>query len=213
MDAGEYSNASTRDSGLGTRDSIRDSVFNSKLATMTDSGTNPESRTQNPDLWPIAILACVRALGIDYGRRRIGLALSDATGMLARPWKTIAGGGGPARVATLLAAEIVLLSAESDGLSAVAFGYPRRLNGEPTEQTAAVEQIVARLRTVVELPIVLQDERLSSREAESLLARREKDWRKRKVLLDAASAAIILQDYLDGQARARRHESGIEEDE
>ena len=48
--------------------------------------------------------------------------------------------------------------------------------------------------------MVLQDERLSSREAESLLARREKDWRKRKLLLDAASAAVILQDYLDGQA-------------
>jgi putative Holliday junction resolvase len=180
---------------------------------MTDSGTNPESRTPNPDLSLVAILACVRALGIDYGRRRIGLALSDATGMLARPWKTIAGGGGATRVATLLAAEIALLTSESDGLSAVAFGYPRRLNGEATEQTVAVEQIVARLRTVVQLPIVLQDERLSSREAESLLARREKDWRKRKALLDAASAAIILQDYLDGQARARPDESGLEEDE
>ena len=46
---------------------------------------------------------------------------------------------------------------------------------------------------------MLQDERLSSREAESLLAQREKDWRKRKPLLDAASAAVILQDYLDAQ--------------
>jgi RNase H-fold protein (predicted Holliday junction resolvase) len=48
---------------------------------------------------------------------------------------------------------------------------------------------------------VLQDERLSSREAESLLARHEKDWRKRKAHLDAASAAVILQDYLDAQFR------------
>jgi putative Holliday junction resolvase len=143
----------------------------------------------------------VRALGIDYGRRRIGLALSDPTGMLARPWKTIQAGGGPGRIATLLAAEIAALASESDGLSAIAIGYPRRLSGEPTEQTAAVERIVAELRTLVQLPIVLQDERLSSREAESLLARREKDWRKRKPLLDAASAAIILQDYLDGQSR------------
>jgi len=121
--------------------------------------------------------------------------------MLARPWKTVPGGGGAVRVAALLAAEITALENDSDGLSAIAVGYPRRLNGEPTEQTAAVEKIVAHLRTLVQLPIVLQDERLSSREAESLLARREKDWRKRKLLLDAASAAIILQDYLDGQAR------------
>ena len=78
----------------------------------------------------------MRALGIDYGRRRIGLALSDATGLLARPWKTIACAGGAARVAASLAAEIAALASEDDGLSAVAIGYPRRLNGEPNGQTA-----------------------------------------------------------------------------
>ena len=52
------------------------------------------------------------------------------------------------------------------------------------------------------MPLVLQDERLSSREAESLLARRLKNWRDRKPLLDAASAAVILQDYLDSRAPA-----------
>jgi putative Holliday junction resolvase len=143
----------------------------------------------------------VRALGVDYGRRRIGLALSDPTGMLARPWKTIPGDGGPVRVAAALAAEIAALASEADGLSAVAMGYPRRLSGEPNEQTVAVQKVVGELRALVNVPIVLQDERLSSREAESLLARHEKDWRKRKPLLDAASAAIILQDYLDGQPR------------
>jgi len=144
----------------------------------------------------------VRALGIDYGRRRIGLALSDATGLLARPWKTIAtAAGGPSRAAATLAAEIAALEAEEDGLSAVAVGYPRKLNGEPNEQTAAVEIFAAGLRPLVSVPVVLQDERLSSREAESLLARSEKDWRKRKPQLDAASAAVILQDYLDAQVR------------
>jgi putative holliday junction resolvase len=49
------------------------------------------------------------------------------------------------------------------------------------------------------LPVLLQDERLSSREAESRLALREKDWRARKKKLDAAAAAIILQDYLDSR--------------
>jgi putative Holliday junction resolvase len=131
--------------------------------------------------------------------------LSDATGLLARPWKTIEAGGGLSRVADALAAEVAALASESDGLSAIAIGYPRRLNGEPTEQTATVEALVARLRTLIALPIVLQDERLSSREAESLLARREKDWRKRKPLLDAVSAAVILQDYLDGRPRTALH--------
>jgi putative Holliday junction resolvase len=53
------------------------------------------------------------------------------------------------------------------------------------------------LRAQITVPLVLQDERLSSREAESLLARRHKNWRDRKPLLDAASAAVILQDFLD----------------
>jgi putative Holliday junction resolvase len=150
----------------------------------------------------------VRALGRDDGRRRIGLALSDATGMLARPWKTIApAAGGLSHVAAVLAAEIGALAAEEDGLSAVALGYPRRLNGEATEQTAAVEVFAALLRPLVNVPVVLQDERLSSREAESLLARTEKDWRKRKPQLDAASAAVILQDYLDAQPRPASHHS------
>ncbi len=144
----------------------------------------------------------VRALGIDCGKRRIGLALSDATGLLARPWKTIASDGDPARAAATLAAEVAVLAAQDDGLAAIAVGYPRRLNGEVTDATKVVEAIVALLRSQVDVPVVLQDERLSSREAESLLARSEKDWRKRKRRIDAAAAAVILQDYLDGRARA-----------
>src|SRR4051812_3025397 len=84
---------------------------------------------------------CVRALGIDYGRRRIGLALSDATGLLARPWKTLTASGGTAQIASALAAEIVALESEPDGLAAIALGYPRRLNGEANEQTVAVEAL------------------------------------------------------------------------
>lgn len=147
----------------------------------------------------------MRVLGIDYGRRRIGLALSDATGLLARPWKTIAGEWNASRAAAALAEEVNVLASEADGLGAIAIGYPRRLSGEATDQTAAVEAFAADLRSRVSVPVVLQDERLSSREAESQLARREKDWRKRKALLDAASAAVILQDYLDELgARASR---------
>jgi putative holliday junction resolvase len=143
----------------------------------------------------------MRALGVDYGRRRIGLALSDATGLLARPWKTIERVGDARQVAATLAAEVTRLRGEEDGLAAIVLGYPRRLSGEPNDQTPVVEALLEQLRMLVDLPLVLQDERLSSREAESVLARREKDWRKRKVLLDAAAAAVILQDYLDAAPR------------
>jgi putative Holliday junction resolvase len=142
----------------------------------------------------------MRFLGIDYGHRRIGLALSDPTGMLSRPWKTIARHGNRTEVASSLAAEVAMLVAEEDGLAGVILGYPRTLGGEPTDQTAAVTALADVLRARIAVPLVLQDERLSSREAESLLARRLKSWRDRKPLLDAASAAVILQDYLDSRA-------------
>jgi putative holliday junction resolvase len=140
---------------------------------------------------------CVRFLGIDYGRRRIGLALSDASGTLARPWKTIARQGNLSQVATAITALVTDLINEDDRLEGVVLGWPRALGGEATEQTAEVAALAAALRARIEVPLVLQDERLSSREAESLLARRVKNWRDRKPLLDAAAAAVILQDFLD----------------
>jgi putative holliday junction resolvase len=144
----------------------------------------------------------MRFLGVDYGRKRIGLALSDATGMLARPWKTIAAQGAADAIARTLATEIELLRCEPDGIGAVVVGFPRRLSGEPNEQTPLVEALATRLRSLLtDVPVVLQDERLSSREAETLLARREKDWKKRKPMLDATAAAVILQDYLDSHSR------------
>jgi putative holliday junction resolvase len=102
---------------------------------------------------------------------------------------------------TDLSREIEALRSDPDGLSIVVLGLPRRLSGEPNEQTALVQTLAARLAAVTPVPIVLQDERLSSHRAEELLARTEKDWRKRKPLLDAAAAAVILQDYLDSRAR------------
>jgi putative holliday junction resolvase len=144
----------------------------------------------------------MRVLGVDYGRKRIGLALSDATGLLARPWKTIASRGAIPAVAADIANHVRELGDEEDGIGAVVLGFPRRLSGEPNEQTPLVEALAAALRALIaDVPIVLQDERLSSHAADAILAEREKDWKKRKPLLDAAAAAVILQDYLDTQPR------------
>jgi putative Holliday junction resolvase len=149
-----------------------------------------------PPLW--VTLDHVRVLGIDYGRTRVGLALSDATGMLARPWKTLVLTGSISSVAAAIAREVAHLREESDGLGTIVIGFPRRLSGEPNEQTPLVHALASSLTALAGgIPVVLQDERLSSREAEELLSRREKDWRRRKPLLDAAAAAVILQDYLD----------------
>ena len=140
-------------------------------------------------------------LGIDYGARRIGLALSDATATLASPWRMLQ--RPPSEPATLriLISEIASLKNDDDGLAAVVVGWPRRLDGSPTDLTPIVQTFAQSLKAHIDVPVILQDERLSSTEAESRLARREKDWRKRKQQLDAAAAAVILQDYLDGRPR------------
>lgn len=140
-------------------------------------------------------------LGIDYGRKRLGLALSDASATLASPWKVLARQGSEREVVRAIAAEAVVLAAADDGLAAIVIGWPRRLDGSPNEQTPIVEAFARALGTAVTVPVVLQDERLSSHEADTRLALREKDWRKRKQVLDAAAAAVILQDYLDEQPR------------
>ena len=139
----------------------------------------------------------VRVLGIDYGARRIGLALSDATGTLASPWRMVHRPPSEAATLAMIVREIDQLRAEDDGLQAVIVGWPRRLDGSPTDQTLIVEAFANALRQRVGVPVMLQDERLSSHEAESRLALRERDWRRRKEKLDAVAAAIVLQDYLD----------------
>jgi putative Holliday junction resolvase len=137
----------------------------------------------------------VRVVGVDVGLRRIGLALSDPTGLLASPWKTIKAVGDPSADAELVSS--VLREVDQE-LQAVVVGHPRRLDGTPTGLTGHVESFAAALRARLTVPVALQDERLTSHEADTLLAAREKNWRKRKGKLDELAAAILLQDYLDG---------------
>ena len=82
--------------------------------------------------------------------------------------------------ATRLAQEVRALQADDDGLGAIVIGLPRRLSGEPNDQTARVQKLAQLLAAHVDVPITLQDERLTSHEADELLAERERDWRKRK---------------------------------
>jgi putative Holliday junction resolvase len=135
-------------------------------------------------------------LGIDVGRRRVGLAISDPSGTLARPLSTLTVASA-ADAVERVAAEAMRLTQEEDGLAAIIVGVPARLDGSPTDETRGVADFMAALTARVPVPVIGGDERLTSREAESRLAVGERDWRVRKRKLDAAAAAIILQDYLD----------------
>jgi len=139
-----------------------------------------------------------RIIGLDVGERRIGVAVSDPSGTLARPVTTLRTSGLDGDALQVSLNEITRLAAD-DPLEAIVVGLPRRLDGSPNAMTPRVERFAERLRDRAGVAVTLQDERLTSVEAESRLAVRKKDWRARKDQLDAAAAAIILQDYLDSR--------------
>jgi putative holliday junction resolvase len=138
----------------------------------------------------------VRVLGIDVGARRIGVAISDPSRTLARPLTTLAVAN-PSDAVDRVVDLVGRLRAEDDGLDTIVVGLPSRLDGTPTDATPAVVAFIDALKTRTMVPVATEGERLTSHEADERLAATERDWRKRKRALDAAAAAIILQDYLD----------------
>jgi putative Holliday junction resolvase len=153
----------------------------------------------------------VRYLGVDFGRRRIGLAVSDASAILARPWRTIEAGASARASAEVVVRALADLNDPLDAdepVAAIVVGLPRRLDGSDNEATAPARALAESLRALTGLSVFLQDERLTSHEAEQLLAEREPDWRRRKARIDAAAAAIILQDFLDTRAGAAAAANG-----
>jgi putative holliday junction resolvase len=151
----------------------------------------------------------VRVVGLDLGERRIGVAVSDASGTLARPLTTLERGSSDRDAVERLHGLIAELAAEDD-VDAVVVGLPTRLDGSPHRQTERVSTMVTLLSARLTIPVFTCDERLSSREAEERLSVREKDWRKRKLKLDAAAAAVILQDYLDARPLREAADGGGE---
>ena len=137
-----------------------------------------------------------RVLGVDVGDRRVGLAISDASRTLARPLTTVTVTNA-ADAVDRVARTVATLAQDEDGLEAIVVGLPARLDGSPSDATPRVQAFIDALRARTTVRIVTEGECLTSREAESRLAVNERDWRKRKETLDAAAAAIILQDYLD----------------
>lgn len=138
----------------------------------------------------------MRILGLDVGDKRIGLAVSDPTGLLATPQTVIYHTAWEKDVAAIAEA-VRTYQAE-----AIVVGLPLHMDGSPSEQSRRVRRFVRRLKGAVALPIHLWDERLSSYEATKLLEQAAPGARRRPAFIDAAAAAVILQSYLDEQRRA-----------
>ena len=154
----------------------------------------------------------MRVLAIDFGERRIGLAVSDPSGVLARPLETVAGSRNLDEAAATVLRAIHAFEAADEPIGTVVVGLPKRLDGSPNDQTPRAAEFAAILARRCGKTVVLQDERLTSHEAEQLLAVRERDWRVRKRRLDAAAAAVILQEYLDmkGHETQRQGQETVE---
>ena len=129
-----------------------------------------------------------RALALDVGEKRIGVAHGDSAVRIAIPYDTIERDG--SEVETI--ARLVI----DGGVDEIVVGYPRNQSGEPTQQTEYVEEFAAQLK-YLPAKIVFQDESLTSVLAEQQLKASGKPYQPGDI--DALAASIILEDYLEGK--------------
>ena len=140
-----------------------------------------------------------RVLGIDYGERRIGIALSDPLGMIAQPLPTVTRRRGKRPPV----AEIAGIAKEREATSIVV-GLPLDEHGEESAWTAEVRAFGEKLAERTSLPLHFVDERMTSARAERAIRESgmSRSQRERKDLVDATAAVIILQTHLDNLSRA-----------
>lgn len=142
----------------------------------------------------------MRALGVDLGTVRIGLALSDPSKLIASPHDTLPAGDvdaddWPERTAAVLAD--VARGADAD---TIVVGLPRAMSGGDTAGAASARRVAAALEQATDARVVVWDERLSSVEAERVLLGAGRRRAQRRTERDRVAAAIILQAWLQANA-------------
>lgn len=134
-----------------------------------------------------------RALGIDHGDARFGIAISDDLGMLAHPLETIhtkAGDPIPRIV------QIV----EKEKIGMIVLGLPRNMDGTYGPAAEKVKAFAEKLKAAVSCPVKLWDERMTTKAAQRGLHAAGKNTKQSRGIIDQAAAQIILQGWLDSQA-------------
>ncbi|MEY2741170.1 MAG: Holliday junction resolvase RuvX [Ilumatobacteraceae bacterium] len=134
-----------------------------------------------------------RALGVDLGSKRVGLALSDATRTIASPLEVLRRSGSePADHAA-----IARIAAEHD-VGVVVVGLPLTMAGTTGSAAEGVLAEVARMRDAIPLPIEVHDERLTTRTADGIMRDARMTAQARRRVVDKVAAAVMLQSWLDG---------------
>jgi putative Holliday junction resolvase len=132
-----------------------------------------------------------RFLGIDHGNRRVGLALSDPLKIIAKPFQTIT-----YKNVENLCSQLKTIIIEND-VERIVLGMPIGMLGQRTQQTEKVTKFADVLKCEMNIPISLEDERLSSVSAEKALIQQNVKTGHNKGRVDETAAAIFLQQYLE----------------
>ncbi|MEA1903856.1 MAG: Holliday junction resolvase RuvX [Actinomycetota bacterium] len=133
-----------------------------------------------------------RFLGVDYGTKRVGLALSDGLGITARPLEVVKRSDAVDRIKAVT---------NEYEVSVVVIGMPTGLSGGEGVSAAGARELGAELSDTLGVTVKYLDERFTSRIAESSLLESGMRRRERRATVDKVAAAIILQDYLDSRSR------------
>lgn len=138
----------------------------------------------------------MRVVGIDFGSKRVGVAVSDGTGTLASPRTMIPRSGDEARDH----AEIARIVAE-EGAERVVVGLPLSLDGSAGPAARLVQDEVARLAAALDVPVEMYDERFTTVTADAVLLQRKLKSPARRRVVDQVAAAVMLQAWLDRSER------------
>lgn len=135
----------------------------------------------------------MRILGIDYGNKRVGIAVSDSLGWTAQPLATLKMHGHQELLKEIK--EYI----EKYKLKKIVVGMPYNLDGSRGKRAEITQAFINFLEKNLELPIIVQDERLTTSQAENILLEADVSRQGRKKVIDKLAAALILQSYLDQQ--------------
>jgi len=131
-------------------------------------------------------------LGVDWGQRRVGLAMSDPTGTIASPYRVLEVHGDGAAIRG------ILQELEPHRVDRIVVGLPLSLNGSESTQTTKARRFAEKLASKTRVPVFYIDERLSSRQAERDLIGMGVRRERRRETVDSVAAALLLQTALDG---------------